>query len=88
MPPGRKRTINKRPGDEGYQPLTINLPQGFTNVMEKLGLSEHEINLNGFKGQLIIRIREIEIRLDGSFDPNADLSEENTHDDQEGDEQN
>lgn len=88
MSAGRKRTINKRPGDEGYQPLSINLPQGFTSAMEKLGLSEHVLNIDGFKGRLIIRIKEIVIQVDTTFDPDSDLSEETGNLNGEGDDQN
>jgi hypothetical protein len=79
MSAGRKRTVNKRPGEEGYQPpISIKLPQVITGVLEGLGLADHELNIEGFKGRLIIRIEVIEIKLDITFDPDTELSEEST----------
>lgn len=88
MSAGRKRTINKRPGDEGYQPVTINLPQTLTSALKSLGLPEGTINIEGFKGRLIIRVEVIEIEAEISFDPETDLSEETGNLNGEGDEQN
>lgn len=89
MSAGRKRTINKRPGDPGYQPpISIKLPQLITGALEGLGLSEHELNIEGFKGRLIIRIEVIEIQLDITFDPDTELSEETASPNGEGYEEN
>lgn len=88
MSAGRKRTINKRPGDPGYQPLQVTLPKVITNALESLGLEEGTITLEGFKGRLIIRLEVIEIEAEITFDPAPDVSEETSNLNGEGDEQN
>lgn len=78
QPPGRKRTINHRPSENGQSaPISLD----FGPLLNALGVDS--IELGQFSGRLIIRLEVIQIELEIKTGEAPDLREETDTDEQE-----